>query len=221
MIKKISKLISNHSHLAVILSIAIVIILAPYYWDSSLEGVFNFTLFTLILLSSILTLNKSGVKSAKFGNIGYLIIILTLVSEITQDQNIEFVTRIIFILYLVYVAVNLLIEIIKSREVDTEIIYSAVAVYLLFGFCGALLTAVIIYFEPAAFSLDSVNISVFHQCLYFSFVTLTTTGYGDIIPLAPIAKTLAIFLAVFGQLYLTVIIGILIGKYISGREKTN
>ena len=93
------------------------------------------------------------------------------------------------------------------------------AAYVLFGFCGALLTAVIIFFEPAAFTIEATDISILHQCLYFSFVTITTTGYGDIIPLAPIAKTLAIFLAVFGQLYLTVVIAILIGKYLSGRDK--
>jgi len=74
---------------------------------------------------------------------------------------------------------------------------------------------VVLFFQPDAFLIEITDASIFHQCLYFSFITITTTGYGDILPLKPIAKTLAIFLALFGQLYLTVIIGILIGKYLS------
>ena len=86
-------------------------------------------------------------------------------------------------------------------------------------FAVLLLAAVITFFEPDAFSLASNYASQFHQFLYFSYVTITTTGYGDILPLKPIARTLAIFLALFGQLYLTVIIGILIGKYLSSDKK--
>jgi len=117
------------------------------------------------------------------------------------------------------VAINLLIGIVKSKEVDSDVIFSAVAVYVLFGFCGAVLAAVINFFNPAAFSIESSYSSQFHQYLYFSFITITTTGYGDILPITPLARNLAIFLALFGQLYLTVIIGILIGKYLSGHGK--
>ncbi len=219
MIKKISNTISTHSQIALTLSILLLIFFIPYYWDSRFADYFNFLFFTMILLTAILTLTKSGMRAAKFGRIGYVLIIVVLITGITKDPNVELVERIFFVLFLLYVAIYLLLGIVKSREVDSKVIFSAVAVYLLFGFCGAILTAVIMYFQPLAFSLESSDLSLFHQCLYFSFITITTTGYGDILPLKPIAKTMAIFLALFGQLYLTVIIGILIGKYLSAREK--
>ena len=219
MFKKISKIIETHSQITLIVSILLLILFSPFYWDSPIANYFNFLFMSLILLSSLLTLKKSGFKFKKVQTIGYLIIVLTLLTAILQNDYLELVNRIVFVLFYILAAINLLVGIVKSKEVDSNVIFSAVAVYLLFGFCGALLVAVIHFFNPASFSFQSTYSSQFHQYLYFSFVTFTTTGYGDILPISPMARTLAIFLAVFGQIYLTVIIGILIGKYLSSSKK--
>ena len=218
MIRKISKYISAHSQLILILSILLVILINPYYWDTQFEEYFNFFFMTLILLSSIFTIKKSRHHLANLRNAGFFLIAISLSAALIGNPYLDLLEKLIYIIFFILIASNLFLEMVRSDEVDSEVIFSAVAAYMLFGFCGALLTAVIIFFQPFAFSLESTDISLFHQCLYFSFVTLTTTGYGDIVPLAPIAKTLAIFLAVFGQLYLTVIIGILIGKYLSHKK---
>ena len=216
MVKKISKLLSDHSQISLIVSILLLIVCSPYYWDAPLANYFNFIFLSFILLSAILTLKKRSNLLKIIKQAGYLVIILTLITAITNNSYLELVNRILFVLFLMMVAINLLVGIVRSKEVDTDVIFSAVAVYVLFGFCGAVLAAVIMFFVPTAFSLNSTYSSQFHQFLYFSFVTITTTGYGDILPITPLARTLAIFLALFGQLYLTVIIGILIGKYLSG-----
>ena len=218
MFKKISKIVSTHSQISLIVSILLMIIICPYYWDAPFTSYFNFLFLSLILLSAVLTMKKSSIELKRLGKTGYLIIVLTLIAAVTNNENVVLVNRLLFVLYFILVAINLLIGIVKSKEVDMEVIFSAVAVYVLFGFCGAILAAVITSFEPDAFSLASNYSSQVHQFLYFSYVTITTTGYGDILPVAPIARTLAILLALFGQLYLTVIIGILIGKYLSGKK---
>ena len=215
MVKKIFKIITDHSQITLIVTILFIIFVIPYFANSPSIHLFNIGVFTLLLISAVLTFNKSGKKLAMFGNMGYLIIILVFLAELTTNLYIELASKIFFILFLIYVAINLLLVVIKAKEVDSVVLSSAVAVYLLFGFCGALITGVVLFFEPNAFSIEASDPSIFHQCLYFSFVTITTTGYGDILPLKPIAKTLAIFLALFGQIYLTIIIGILIGKYLS------
>jgi len=220
MVKKISKILSDHSQISLIVSILLLIVCSPYYWDAPLANYFNFIFLSFILLSAILTLKKRSNLLKIIKQAGYLVIILTLITAITNNPYLELVNRILFVLFLMMVAINLLVGIVRSKEVDTDVIFSAVAVYVLFGFCGAILAAVIMFFVPTAFSLNSTYSSQFHQFLYFSFVTITTTGYGDILPITPLARTLAIFLALFGQLYLTVIIGILIGKYLSGGKRS-
>jgi hypothetical protein len=220
MVKKILKLISDHSQITLIVSITLLIFFSPYYWDAPLANYFNFIFLSFILISAILTLKKSSDTLKVVKQAGYLIIILTLITAITDNTHIELVNRILFVIFFMMVAINLLVGIVRSKEVDTDVIFSAVAVYVLFGFCGAILAAVIMFFEPTAFSLNSTYSSHFHQFLYFSFITITSTGYGDILPITPLARTHAMFLALFGQLYLTVIIGILIGKYLSGSKKS-
>ena len=219
MFKSLIKLLSDHSHITLIVSILLLIFFSPYYWDAPLSNYFNFIFLSFILISAILTLKKSSDMLKVVKRAGYLIVILTLITAITENSYLELVNRILFLLFFILVAINLLLGIIRSREVDADLIYSAVAVYVLFGFCGAVLAAVIMFFEPTAFSLNSTYSSQFHQFLYFSFITITSTGYGDILPITPLARTHAMLLALFGQLYLTVIIGILIGKYLSGEKK--
>ena len=69
--------------------------------------------------------------------------------------------------------------------------------------------------QPNSFNgLDSVTSSL-QDVLYFTFVSLTTLGYGDVTPNLPLAKSLSILIAISGQLYVAVIIAMLVGKYAS------
>ncbi len=90
----------------------------------------------------------------------------------------------------------------------------AIAVYLLLGLLWALVYGIVSSTDPdaftglASFSLEESGAQ--QDFIYFSFVTLTTLGYGDMSPVSPFAKTLAWFEAVFGQLYLAVTIARLV-----------
>ena len=57
----------------------------------------------------------------------------------------------------------------------------------------------------------------FGASVYFSFVTLTTLGYGDILPLTDRARSLAYLEAVIGQIYLAVLVGKLVGMFVSAK----
>ena len=54
-----------------------------------------------------------------------------------------------------------------------------------------------------------------HDYLYFSFVTMTTLGYGDVTPVSSTAKSTTIIIAIAGQLYLTILVAMLVGKFLS------
>jgi len=65
--------------------------------------------------------------------------------------------------------------------------------------------------SPGSFS----GLSETTDLLYFSFVTLTTVGYGDVSPLSILAKRLAIFEAAMGGIYMAIIIAMIVGRYMS------
>jgi hypothetical protein len=90
-------------------------------------------------------------------------------------------------------------------------ITAAVAVYLIIGVLWARFFELVYLFNPAAFSLD-VKLDPF-SLLYFSFVTLITIGYGDIVPVSMAARSLTILEGVVGQLYLVILIATLVSEF--------
>ena len=57
------------------------------------------------------------------------------------------------------------------------------------------------------------------EYLYYGFVTLSTLGYGDITPTAPLARSLSIFVAIGGQLYLVIVMAMIIGKFLNSQRQ--
>jgi hypothetical protein len=74
------------------------------------------------------------------------------------------------------------------------------------------------YKFPEAIDLTGRTSAYLHEYIYYTFVTFTTLGYGDIIPLKPISKSLALLISISGQIYVAIIIAMLVGKYASNQE---
>lgn len=91
-------------------------------------------------------------------------------------------------------------------------ITAAVTVYLLLGILWARLYEIVDLLDPHSFSVHGMKTPGF---IYFSFVTLVTLGYGDIVPLNLVARNLAILEGVIGQLYLVILISSLVSKFSS------
>jgi hypothetical protein len=104
----------------------------------------------------------------------------------------------------------------RERSVSTDTIRGAICVYLLLGFVWTLSYVVVASLDPSAFPdidpLESPAAS-YNGLQYFSFVTLTTLGYGDITPHGNAARQLAMAEAIVGQLYIAVAIAWLVGMY--------
>ena len=108
----------------------------------------------------------------------------------------------------------------RTRIADAEHVYAALSVYLLIGlFLGA------VYFaleeaRPGSFAAaggpETPDPFSRVDAIYFSFVTLATLGYGDVLPRSDVARGLAIFEAVAGQLYVAVLVALVIGSYARG-----
>src|SRR3982074_631851 len=116
----------------------------------------------------------------------------------------------------------LLSQIFRSAAPTTVVsIQGAIAVYLLFGLAWANAYLLVIQLNPRSFqSTIGLSSSSATEWYYFSYVTLTTLGYGEITPLTRIARVLAAGEAVTGQLYLAVLIARLIGmELMSSQQK--
>jgi voltage-gated potassium channel Kch len=106
-----------------------------------------------------------------------------------------------------------------SGSIDANRLLGAVSIYLLLGLIWAIVYAGILEFDPSAFNgdVDGPWLETIPEFVYFSFVTLTTLGYGDISPATPIARFVVYLEAILGQLYLATMVAGLVGVGIADR----
>jgi voltage-gated potassium channel Kch len=117
-----------------------------------------------------------------------------------------------------FAAVNALRFALRARQVDAEHLYAALSAYLLAGIFFGLFYWVLEQIGPQTFVAPGEFSRM--TALYFSFVTLATLGYGDIVPRTDIARGLAIVEGVGGQLFLAVMVARLVSLYVRGEQGT-
>jgi hypothetical protein len=125
-----------------------------------------------------------------------------------------------FVTFFVFVIIYLVRFIAASPLVNLSVLITSVNIYLLFGIIGAFLAILLYKLFPDAYSFPAhIANPVFVNFLYYSFITMSTVGYGDITPKIPETQTLAYFLSVSGQLYVAIIIAFLVGKLLVSAKK--
>jgi hypothetical protein len=174
------------------------------------------TLFTGIFLTAAIAVRKS---SKAMLPLAFGIAITEWAAPRLGMLGITTVSRGLVILFFVWIVIALILEIARTEDVTASVIIDAINGYLLLGIVFTLLVGLVMLYQPNAFNLPARRLAAQHldeglnDYVYFTFVTLATLGYGDIAPKTPVAKSLAILIAVSGQLYVATIIATLVGKY--------
>ncbi len=126
------------------------------------------------------------------------------------------------ILFMGQIVIVLLGFILQQTRVDTDTIFAALCIYLMLGIMWAFLYSLLELFQPDAFFYAQQQAQQMRfgsegtsPALYFSYVTMTTLGYGDIVPVSAAARSLATLQAICGQLYLTVLVAWLVGQHVA------
>ncbi|UCE89014.1 MAG: two pore domain potassium channel family protein [Pseudomonadota bacterium] len=111
-------------------------------------------------------------------------------------------------------------QVLFTGPIDRNKILGAICIYLLLGLIWAVLYAMIALFTPTAFNGPAALplYEIFPDYVYFSFVSLTTLGFGDITPVAPVTRFLVYAEALVGQFYLAILVASLVGVRISGQH---
>ena len=126
-------------------------------------------------------------------------------------------------LFLALVAIIILVDLFRSRVVSADTLSGAVCVYLMIALVWAYIYMLVEYMAPGSFSFTQGHERLqfwvskdFFPFFYFSMVTMTTVGYGDMAPLTHEARTFASLEAIVGQLYLTILVARLVGMHLAG-----
>ncbi len=199
---------------------ALLIVLFPFVKGDIGAFVFSI-LFSLILISSVLTagdnprvrlLGLSLMAIAVGSRWAYFLVGGLILNEIAYLFG---------TLTLALVSLLLFLALFTTKEVSSRTIWQAISAYLLLGLAWASFYASIEALVPGSFR-DSVFPDVamsFSTMIYFSFVTLATLGYGDILPTTQEARGLIIIEVLMGVLYMAILISRLVGTWQPGEKK--
>ncbi|MEM9943058.1 MAG: potassium channel family protein [Planctomycetota bacterium] len=128
------------------------------------------------------------------------------------------------ILYSCFFAVSVTIfchRILTASSVDADVLLAASCAYILLGFLFSTLYVAILHVDPSSFEIANADDDAVYQLIYFSFVTLTTLGYGEILPNSHTTQMLAALEAILGQLFVTIVVGLLVGLFVSQKGKSS
>jgi len=201
--------------LFLVISLLAYLALAPL-----LENFLRLRLLLDIFISAVLLSGIYAVSIKKRQRWIATMLAVPLFGSIWLDRflNISYLTftsQLLLILFLTFSIICILSFIFENQRVTRDVIYAAVAVYLFIGLLWSDIYSILERLQPGSFnftqSQTGTNLSDFS---YYSFVTLTTLGYGDITPLTAKAKAFAMLEAIIGQLYLVVLIARLVGLHI-------
>ncbi len=225
-----SKVSSHNKYTQLLITLIANFVLAPF-----LRGNIGELALSLISLYAIIIIVRTFSLKPKFFKLYSSIALLTFLLEIVGRSELHnlstielydlstiafvLLIQVVYILYLGIAAYLILRDILLSQQITIDTIRGGICVYLLIGFVWALLYGVTASLDSNAFSQPIIEIESYGRAVYFSFTTLTTLGYGDIIPVSPLAKMLTNLEAIIGQLYPAILIAILVGGYLSERTK--
>ena len=138
------------------------------------------------------------------------------ISHFVEIPFLVFVGDCFGIAFIAFLVVVILLFIFSKHEVTTNVIYASIVVYLLIAIMWSFVYLVLENIHPGSFVIGNSQIEVGRRLyIYYSFVTITTLGYGDITPTTDLANSFSFLEAVTGQLYIAILIARLVGIHIA------
>jgi hypothetical protein len=144
--------------------------------------------------------------------------------QFTSNPTLEMVGAISSCLFLTVTVFALVSRLFTVKSVTLDTISAAICAYLLMGVAWAYAFALVELRHPGSFSTALLHstagniaplLASLHTFIYYSFVCLTTTGFGDVLPVSEGARSLSVMETVFGQLYMAILIARLVGLEIA------
>ena len=206
-------------------SLALLIIAYPYL-EIEFVGQVVMTVITILVMVSLIVAvsdRKRNIIIALCLAIPWFVSLVINFPLFESARSVLVRKEIVFaVLLFFFTTVTIFIHLLKSREVTSEILFAAVCVYLLIGLAWASLYVLVDYAYPQSFIDTSDKIAITApRFLFFSYVTLTTVGYGTLMPATDPARSVATLEAIVGQLYLAILVARLVGLHISKPKATD
>lgn len=190
-------------------------ILYPFLEGGGQQEIIIQAIFALILISGVYAVSTSKrdlIIAVILAVPTFLSVIAVIVFQ--RDRLFHLINYVFSLLFYAFTITRLLKYITHADKVDNNVIYAAICVYILIGVAWSSVYLIIEQVKPGTFIFSYKNDATARSDLiYFSYTTLTTTGYGDIVSTNSIGRAAAILESVTGVLYIAILISRLVSLY--------
>ncbi len=204
MLKRENTLLKDNSVSSVLLLVSclIFIFLLPIF-ESPMPAI------SIILFSVIIFLAAYSI-STRATLIGIGAILIELATRTTDFIYLHYLAELLTNLFIIFVVGSAIKDLLVRKNVNIYSLVEAINGYLLLGIMFISLVGFCDLHIEGSYNAAGKSAM---ELVYYTMITLTTAGYGDITPQLPISQSLSMLMAVTGQFYVAVIVAILVGKY--------
>jgi len=213
------------NYIYMLIGLLILIIIGPtlsHEIESGAQIITQF-MFVSVMLVGVWSLYLERVWFRIGVGLAIIALILSTVNYFASSKIIFVISltvSLLFLLLSIYLAIR---HILFSGKITPNKIIGSLCIYLLIGIIWGLIYIfiAILFTEPINGITQASEYTQMWDYIYYSFVTLTTLGYGDITPSMPIIRSLAYLEAICGQFYLAILVASLVGAYLADHQKPN
>ncbi len=209
----------NQNHLlwanSLLLAVIVLMLVAVAFFPESIHSILNKILTTGILFCSIFSLSS---RTRIILPVAVLLILFQWIAKILNIDILEITASLLNTVFYIYIVYKLISQFVKAKKVSKLVILGSINGYLLMGLAFSIFTIVVSWLYPNSyyssisntFLKDTAN---FHTYIYYTFITMATVGYGDIVPISAAARAIAVLISVSGQFYIAILVAFLVGKF--------
>jgi hypothetical protein len=194
------------------LAIVLVLLVLPFIRHAGVLGwLAGSLLIALVPLSGLIAFARQRHSVVLILALGLPFVLLDALGLAVDHLTVHLLTLVSGTLLYAYIIVALLREILARREVTADMIYCAISIYLLIGVAWSGVYGILELLAPGSFTGSHAAADM----VYYSFVALTTVGFGDIAPVSMLARRLSVLEAAMGGIYMAIIVAMIVGRYLS------
>ncbi len=202
--------------LLLLISILCLLIFTPVFQGFIGIRILMNTFITAIFITGAYVVSKKIYITITAVSLALPMLVSIWISHFVDMSFLVFVGDCFGIAFIAFLVIIILSFIFGEHEVTINVIYASIVVYLLIAIMWMFVYLVLESIHPGSFAIGNSQIDVGRRLyIYYSFVTITTLGYGDITPTTDLANSFSFLEAVTGQLYIAILIARLVGMHIA------
>lgn len=184
-------------------------------------NVFATVFFLLSLIAATYSISTSRLQILILLGLSFLAVIPFWGRAFPNRAVFETIQSTLWIILTSYFGVMVFGDIMKAKRIGSNEIYGAISLYLLIGVFFGMIYQIVLTFDPNAFYFNPANFKNpmlrDGDIFYYSLITLSTVGYGDVSPVAPVARSFSMIEAILGVLY----VATMIARFVSSHQNSD